>query len=64
MRISAPTCDPNPGGTASVQQVPIGVTLTLGTSSYCVTFGGKIKADGTDGLNFKASNAAALEPCN
>jgi hypothetical protein len=47
-----------------VQQVPIGVKLTLGTSSYCVTFGGKVKADGTNGLQFKASNAGALEPCN
>lgn len=49
---------------SGVEQVPIGVKITLGTPSYCVTFGGKIKADGTDGEQFKASNAGALEPCD
>jgi len=44
-------------------QLPIGVTLTLGTSSYCTSFGGKIKADGTDGRAFKAVNAGAPQPC-
>lgn len=47
-----------------VLQVPIGLKLTLGTSSFCVTFGGKIKADGTDGLRFKATNAGGMEPCS
>lgn len=45
-------------------QAPIGVKITLGTKSFCTTFGGTIKADGTDGTMFKAAAAGGVEACN
>lgn len=49
---------------SGVDQVPIGVKLTLGTASYCASFGGTIKADGTDGTLFNAVNSGGMEPCS
>ena len=46
-----------------VTQVPVVVRLTIGSQSYCTTFGGKLKYDGTDGFKFTAVNGGATEVC-
>src|SRR5262249_32060338 len=46
-----------------VVQAPIVVRLTIGSQSYCTTFGGTLKYDGTDGLKFTAINGGAMEAC-
>src|SRR5262245_13030281 len=56
---SALNFDLEPG----VTQVPIVVRLTMGSESYCTTFGGTLKYDGTDGLKLTAINGGATEVC-
>ncbi|MFN8549444.1 MAG: hypothetical protein U0527_16105 [Candidatus Eisenbacteria bacterium] len=46
-----------------VVQAPISVRLTLGSQSFCTTFGGTFKSDGTDGRKLNAVNAGAPEVC-
>lgn len=47
----------------NLAQAPIGVRLTVGAQSFCTTFGGALKSDGTDGRAFAATNAGAPAPC-
>ncbi len=49
---------------SGVPQAPIAVKVTLGTASFCTTFGGTVKDDGTDGEVFKAVNAGAVGECD
>jgi hypothetical protein len=51
--------------TLGEKQDPVDVTLELGTAPnrYCLSFGGSVKKDGSDGATFFARNASAPSSC-
>jgi hypothetical protein len=57
---SALNFDLEPG----IVQAPIIVRLSMGTQSFCATFGGTLVRDGTDGQRFTSTKAGAPEVCS